>query len=1269
MASRKKLVDKAARRGAARIPQAPAATTTLAEGQGLVPTLLSAPVARSPDRPARPQMQPKPVGRIKLSGIAIKKVLDNLSTVIGKVVLSTQPPVTLPSRLLGTLQEPDSSLGSYLQIEVLPPTPGAGAGAAAAGAGAKKLIAAGVSGSQVIATGLTDQAGNFSISLPGGVVLPSGTSLSLRVRGSSPDAVARPSVSPDLLGPTGYVGTMKLDTQLSPIPAEVLAQLQQTVDQGSGDSGASPSIPKLTLGDDADCVRVLENQTSFDRFPYGIFFQLIAPALYTETESVDPNSTGAFDSVIRVDTQTDRVDVSGPISVDEFRESLLTKPAIVGSLGLGYVLRCSQNWKFQGLALGDLVYSLPLAPGEQQQVVVEEQTTTLTVREFDSVLASDSSSASQTADSSSRATFDSALKQSAQGGSSFASASETGSMTAGGGLLGLLGGPSGSLGETVSGGSTHNWMDGLQNYGSTASQSVQTYAEQQAHSQRSAQRTAMRMASSTESTSVRTKTITNHNKLHALTMQYFEVLRQFDIVTAYDGISLVCLIPMDIVWFLPPGQKEHLDDLISNSDLSNAIQWSSQLNTAIGSMISIVQQAIILWPLPFGGISNSLAKGADAQLQAATNQANQLAALLGGLGAGFVVQSGEANQLVSLFAQAKTSIEAFISGNQLGDLQNGLQPLQSALPVALAMYQQLSSTSLTGGLSRHEVLNRYAGLLAHTDVLTRWLPAQYTTGLSRLERFAADPRASLALDSLAEDVIRLSATATVLPFDHVYVAAVTRWGSRLGPVEMIPTAPVTVPGQFNTSQAFQTDADLIQYLQGQRKPSQGGNAALQASIALPRSLSPTDIVGFEITRSMETFSYRFATSLDIATALLGPAALTWPGAVLGIIPGLISPPAGPQAKTYPAALLGKEIGAPYLWNFRADLTASVSGNPESYVKADSNPVELPAGSYPIPAMEVAPLLKYSDLIQIENTLQHVLRNIVRYSKAVWSALTPEERVMLLEPYLLSFPGFTSTVPLLDCIGNEVLGFHGSSMIVPFSIPQSLGDVEGWGQTTGEMEDALLHFHRQSAPNQMSHASLPTRGVLGEAMLGHCASGEKIDLTRFWNWQDSPTEAAPTIAPVTVGGSQVPALAGAQVGSQLGSMLPSLINNNVAPAVQAPNSGLALALISALAAVKGLDPSLTGADKLAGLLQNTQNTAESARADIVKANTQITSQALTTLGSILTAPSSSGGGKGGGKKSDSAGSGDTSGGTDGGGGGSNAGDIVTALLPLIIAAFA
>ena len=191
------------------------------------------------------------------------------------------------------------------------------------------------------------------------------------------------------------------------------------------------------------------------------------------------------------------------------------------------------------------------------------------------------------------------------------------------------------------------------------------------------------------------------------------------------------------------------------------------------------------------------------------------------------------------------------------------------------------------------------------------------------------------------------------------------------------------------------------------------------------------------------------------------------------------------------------------------------------------------------------------------------------------------------------------------------------------------------------------------------------------MLGRCPSGEKIDLTRFWNWQDSPADTAPAIAPVTLPSSQVATLSNAQVGTQLGSLLPNLVNNNTvvpagAAAATGANGALAQALISAMASAKGIDPSLNTADKLAALVQSTQTTADSARSDMVKANTQVTQQALSTLGSILTAPSGSSGGASkasGDKKSGS----DSSGG--GSGGGSVAGSIVTDLLPLIIAAFA
>jgi hypothetical protein len=80
-----------------------------------------------------------------------------------------------------------------------------------------------------------------------------------------------------------------------------------------------------------------------------------------------------------------------------------------------------------------LVYSLPLAPGEQQQVVIEEQTTTLAVQDTEAVFGAASDQASSLSDSSTQATFNAAFQQSAQGGCNFNTSSQSGSLTAGGG--------------------------------------------------------------------------------------------------------------------------------------------------------------------------------------------------------------------------------------------------------------------------------------------------------------------------------------------------------------------------------------------------------------------------------------------------------------------------------------------------------------------------------------------------------------------------------------------------------------------------------------------------------------------------------------------------------------------------------------------------------------------------------------------------------------------------------------------------------------------
>ena len=88
------------------------------------------------------------------------------------------------------------------------------------------------------------------------------------------------------------------------------------------------------------------------------------------------------------------------------------------------------------------------------------------------------------------------------------------------------------------------------------------------------------------------------------------------------------------------------------------------------------------------------------------------------------------------------------------------------------------------------------------------------------------------------------------------------------------------------------------------------------------------------------------------------------------------------------------------------------------------------------------MLKFNQLLRIEEVLQHVTRNTVTYSRAVWMSLTPEERAIMLEGFTIGVPAdgvpdATQHVPLLNCVANQVLGFYGNAMIMPFNIPAEL----------------------------------------------------------------------------------------------------------------------------------------------------------------------------------------------------------------------------------------
>jgi outer membrane protein OmpA-like peptidoglycan-associated protein len=789
------------------------------------------------------------------------------------------------------------------------------------------------------------------------------------------------------------------------------------------------------------------------------------------------------------------VPISRPLSVDGFRAGLSLPPGgmfggtpLAGSLAIGYVVHLAQRWTPLGLALGELVYSLPLAPGEQQQVAVVERTASSTVIDSETLETTEAQSFSELDDSSTDATFRSAFNEAASGSTAMQTPAES-SSTAGVGGIGLAAGPivigggvATSTGNSSTSGSTSTLMEGARSTTSDSAETTHAAVQRQASARRQAARTGMRLATASETDRVVTKVITNHNKTRALTVQYWEVLRLFDVTTTVEGTSLVCLVPMDLVRFLPPGE-----------------------------------------------------------------------------------------------------------------------------PPAL----------LTPPADRPAVLRRYAELIGHADVLARTVPGRYRQGLTLITEFAGDPQAAVqGSGGDAEDVLDLSLSGRFLPFEDVFVTVVSKRGLRTpptlltGPLDPLPTG----------MDAYATESELLQDLRG-RRSSTGTTTTLMGSVVLPRSIPRQEVVGFEISRRFRTLDYPFIP-VSLRNFILYSEAAA-PDADLSSAFASAADQDAVQ-HSYSPDELESLLGGPPVTAFSA-LAGTAAFAQTVFPGA---PLVLPRTPYPVSSQVIPPVLGYTSVLEIEKTLQWCIRNTMTCSVAVYSSLTAEERAVLLERYEVTLPpdenGNPQAVPLLSCITNTLLGYFGNCMVLPFQIPfaatamttktDSDGHVIRRGLTTADVTDALTRFHTDGfAPPRLTIA-LPTKGVLGEAVLGHCPSAEKIDLTRFWNWQDSAADSATAIGGVSL--PQDSLTKDLQAPDKLTGMTPVI--NNFSTTAATPSSALAEALGTAAGQADGFDAAtLTNATNLLTQTGQTLDTAESARTDALMQAADVATKAMDAAVSLVT----------------------------------------------------
>ncbi len=1029
----------------------------------------------------------------------------------------------LPIQLIALLRQPDGSAASGVRVSVT-----------AATIDLRKVAPHDIRAAKTLSDG------TFMLRLPLEWRPLKPKDIEITVSGANGSTVLKLPVS--TLSQDGNAGPVTLDRPLSPAPLSLFAGLDGVANADIGDATprAQNSVKHAVALGEEDSGLVFRTDPSQDRFAYSALFRLTDPHLSIPTlvgtkkieREREPERRGDQERPLRaiypdefVGGQlnatefhaAERVAIDRPVSMDAFKRVITGANTprllpIAASLSIGYVVTMAQRWTQNGLALGDLVYSLPLAPGEQQRVAVVERTQTQSVMEREALEQREDLRFDETDTSSVYATFAAGFQESAQGGSAYDASSSSFSIAAAAGGGGVwpfgaaAGGVATSYGTASSSGSTSTWMNGARQSTSNAAQSTQASVSRRASANRSSSRAAMRLATSSERSSVITKVITNHNKTRALTMQYWEVLRLFDVQTVVEDVSLVCMVPLDVLDFLPEGEPATLD------------------------------------------------------------------------------------------AQA---------------------------------------------LDRAMLLRRYGRLLEHSDVLMRTVPWRLRQGLQALTDFAADPRATVQTPTgLSINIVTIQVIAAVTQLDELRAHILLKNGIRTGSVRLTGNVTALPVGQ----NAFSSEASLFNALRNQRD-LQAHSIPLQAQITLPASTGLHDVVGVVLTHSSKRLDYTF-TSEEVAQAIS-----LFSGSPVQLASALAAAVQRTTfSRSYDPSRISRELGDLEVKQVAASVPSRTLAQAEW-----NNGIAIGDNGLTVSATRSAPELSYDSLLEIERTLQWVLRNTMSCTIRVAAALTAEERTVMLERFSITPPtvgpngDVQEGVPLLSCITNNVLGFYGNSMVMPFQIPISLA--EKVKLDTGRLQRALKRFHTDGFDMPVSTVALPTKGVLGEAVLGRSPSAEKIDLTRFWNWQDSPGDEATAIGTVDVPSGN--ALAGLEAPSKLTGLSP-IINNFSTQGPAAADSSLATAIAGkALELSKPFDiGALTNASNLATIGGKTLDTAESARKDALASATQLAAKAMETAAALKGAKSAGKDDAGKDQPDPKTDSGGTPGGGGGGSGGNN-----------------
>lgn len=1002
---------------------------------------------------------------------------------------------------------------------------------------------------QVVAAATTDNPGNFSMPYPYGVYIAAQALISL-----TPDSPA------DIPINTGNQENQTIsDSFLYLLVTDPICDEEKKEGDDDCDCHAVKKAPRLP--DQADlinsdeytqdiggsCINLSTPNRTLSEYNYQGIVRTSDPDVANYTLRKITRPSGPFGISILpvgpIDTRFElvggtakikrsAVDLNNPIQwqdAPDSQENLSLYQAV--TVATGHILHYKSEFKADGYSLGNLIYSLPLAPGQKKQIVVIDSQHSLFGSETQDIVQSEKLSANLVNERGITDQLSGSLNEAMQGQST----ASTSGVSAGLGLGASVGVLSGALGvaggyaNSNSSASQDSSRNTAQYFGERLRQSIM----QNADSYRRLNASVVTTVEEGQHYAATTEVVANHNHCHALTMMYFEVLRHYAIFQELVNVEECVFVPL----------------LMTNFTVDNIYKWKDVLAQALLPMHS----STYLQPFGFLRLNRQhpLLKAFDANERIKTNYAEvdfpagrycdeAIITVSGSIAihADLPRPTTRFDRVLSLPIISKTvteqggvdvggTIKDNIKSSVLGAVTGGLSFLFGGGPSV--KYSTVSHEVLTPG----QIFDNFMTLDANYESVP---PAKSI----RVHNF--NPLTILVngevkiinfFDGNTEDQKIWDAYAAILGID-IYELMNKFSGNVISDWDSIFYSTI---GPLIIAKLINEDTLSIKPLSSFDLTSLNSYSA-RGQLLRYNIRANTTSTRAQITELDVIYKFNAAITPDEITTLNQKVHLDVESLVINY-----------STDHYNGRIYNGYVGNDLLDN--ATIPTPMNFDEKR------NP-------------------RKEDIFIVKKLIEHLNSNLEHYNKSLWYNLDIDRRYMLLDGFNIQIyndfgmpDGFRS---LASVVKNQLITVTGNSLVFPvaagYRVSQSYIVAKN---EDGEAENVTLFDHyKPLTPIPPYRISVPSRGVFLEAVQGACDACEKIKENSAQDWTKFTADEPTPIASVT---PPVPTITDWKAAFK--DFATPLINIQNAPAT--PDPGAGLAGLSDLLGKSGIFKDITGLD--------------------------------------------------------------------------------------------